>query len=156
MLIIAQVAQAVQFERVPASLLKSCPELRNRYTSGWVYGHSDAGGVDYFIVSGLMRDFDEKSGKATGKVYPDENGIIVAVQNATCSMEAQDDFYWGTDSPVWKLSDAALNELASDVLHRYSKAFGGKKTFLKRAHARDWKDFAPPLRKQLEALEHQQ
>jgi hypothetical protein len=143
--------QKVQFESMPISLVKRCPDLRNRYTDAWVYGHTKTGDAEYFIVSGLMKYFDKETGKETG-VNPDIDGLIIAIYGSTCSVEAEDSFYWIKNSPVWNLPAAAL---ASDALQRYAKAFGGKKEFLKHVPTKGRENLAPEMRKQLEIFEKQ-
>jgi hypothetical protein len=141
----------VHFESMPISLVKRCPDLRNRYTDAWIYGHTETMDAEYFIVSGLVKYFDEETGKETG-VYPDIDGLIIAIHGPTCSVEAEDSFYWMKNSPVWNLPEAAL---AADALQRYAKAFGGKRTFLKNVPTKDRENLAPEMRKQLEIFEKQ-
>jgi hypothetical protein len=145
--------QKGHFEMMPASLLKGCPELHNQYVEGWLYAHARTAGAEYFIVSGTVKSHDQENGQETGAVHPDITGAIVALRGSTCSVKAQDSFYWINDSPVWNLPEAALNEMAMDALHRYTKAFGGKRKFLKSVTHRE--RLAPVLRKQLDIFERQ-
>ncbi len=145
--------QKIVFESVPNSLVRDCPELRGRYKGAWIYGHTKTPDADYFIISGLMDFFDEETGKKRG-VYPDETGLIVAVEASTCRMEAQDGLYWLKDSPVWNLTETTFNQLVNDIFRRYTKAFGGKKNFLKNIPS-NRQYLGPVLQGHLEKFEKQ-
>jgi hypothetical protein len=151
-----KVGQAA-FERLPQSVLNACRELQTRYEGAWVYGHVTSADTEYYIVSGLMHDYDEGTGRKTGTLSPDETGLIVAIRGSKCSMEAQDSFYWNARSPEWSLPDSVLAAFAKDALERYSKAFGGKDRFLKRLDAGNdiTESFAPVLQKQLKLFRNQ-
>lgn len=136
----------IKFETLPASLIKRCPELRGRYSAAWVYGHIVSTDAQYFIISGLMKEFDEETGTAKGSVHPDETGLIVAVRGSSCAIKAQDSFYGADDAPVWTLSESTLNDFASDTLRRYAAAFGGEKNFLERVPKNARRCLVPAMR----------
>jgi hypothetical protein len=146
--------QSVKFENLPSSLLKQCSNLKGRYKGVWVYGHAKTPDAEYFIVSGLLEDFDEEKNKYTGHFSPDETGIIIAVSGSTCAAKAEDDLYWVKDSPIWDLSQATLNALVADIFRRYSDAFGGKRRFLSKI-PKDRSFLGPEFRTRLDAFEKQ-
>jgi hypothetical protein len=146
--------QTVKFENLPSSLLKQCKDLKGRYKGAWVYGHAKTSNAEYFIVSGLMEDFDEEKERYTGHFSPDETGLIVAISASTCAAKAQDDLIWIKDSPIWNLSEPTFNSLVADIFRRYSEAFGSKRKFLKSIGA-DRSFLLPELRTRLDAYEKQ-
>jgi hypothetical protein len=144
----------VKFEHLPPALLRKCSDLKDRYVASWVYAHTKSADNEYFIVSGLMPDYDQRTGKPTGTASPDVTGIIVSVRGSHCNLETQDSFYWRTDSPEWKLPDVVQRALAADALRRYSTAFGGKEKFLKRLQSDgvNVEELAPALRQQVQTF----
>jgi hypothetical protein len=129
------------FSEPPPSLLRRC-ELKKDYARTWVYAHARVGHTEYFILSGMIRNNSEQA------------SIIVAVRGSECRSEAQDSFYWLTNTPEWELSEDIQMTLANDALQRYAKAFGGKKQFLKLLSAAGVHEdeLAPVLRKRLRAF----
>lgn len=139
----------VRFEEAPARISKECSELRDQKT--WVYCRAKLGDVDYFIVSGFMRQCPDGPGSC--KMQPDTTGSVLALRGSMCSAEAADGFYWQKDDPLWNLPPTALDEMARDALRRYATAFGGKKNFLGHLTPRIREFLHPAVRKQLEAFE---
>jgi hypothetical protein len=52
-----------------------------------------------------------------------------------------------------RIPDSVLDSISADVLGRYAKAFGGKKTFLQRIQNVKRGDLPASLRKELESFE---
>lgn len=147
---------SVHFESLPASLVNQCKSLKGRYNDAWVYGHAKAPDAEYFLVSGLMKYFDDPpTGKPIGHIAPDETGLIVALSGSTCAAKAQDGLEWIKDSAIWNVSEATFNNLVADVFRRYSDAFGGKSKFLKNIPSNRHQYLLPELRSRLEAFEKQ-
>jgi hypothetical protein len=145
---------SAHFESLPISLVKQCNALKGRYKGAWIYGHTKADDVEYFIVSGLMRYSDDsETGKPAGNYSPDETGLIVAISGSTCAAKAQDDLEWNKDSPIWTLSATAFNDLVADIFRRYSDAFGGKNKFLQKIPPNSRKYLLPELQSRLDAFE---
>ena len=118
------------------------------------YGHTQTPNAEYFIVSGLMEDFDEEKNKSTGHFSPDETGLIIAVSGASCVAEPQDSLYWIKDSPIWNVSEGTFSNLIADIFRRYSDAFGSKGQFLSKVR-RDRSFLGPELQTRLGAFEKQ-
>lgn len=142
--------QKVHFESVPVSLVKQCSELQNRYIEAWIYGQTKTEDTKYVIISGLMNSDGEN---AEGP-HPDVAGIAVSIHGTKCVTETADGFLWGKNARAgWNIPESVLADAASDILHRYTKAFGGKKNFLENVKHREY--LAPVMRKQLEIFERE-
>ena len=144
----------IVFEPMPSVLPEHCSDLQHRYVKAWTYGRTKTRDAEYFIVSGLMRSYEKGSGRESVPVHSDINGLLVALSadHSRCAVKAVDGFYWTRDEkdPLWNFAESAL---ASDALHRYANAFGGKDTFLKNIRHRE--RLAPVMREQLEIFEKQ-
>jgi len=141
----------VRFEEAPAKISSACPQIRNE--RAWVYARLRTQGVEYLIVSGLTRICPDGPGSC--EVAPDVTGVIVALRGSGCSVEAADGFYWRKNDPLWELPPTALESMARDAVHRYAKAFGGKKNFLDNLTPRTREHLEPVMRKQLEVFERE-
>ncbi len=132
--------QNVRFESLPASLVGKCPELRGRYTQGWVFGHlKTAADSEYFLISGMVQYRDAVTGAPTS-IAPDETaGLAVAFLGSKCLVDQADYFLTQKINPANSAtpimaSESVLTGILKDAFKRYAEAFGGKKTFLKLAH----------------------
>jgi hypothetical protein len=141
--------QSVKFEEAPARIRMGCSQVHTEKT--WVYCHLKTAEIEYFIVSGLIRQCPDGPGPCD--LQPDVTGAIVALRGSTCSAEAADGFYWRKSDSLYDLPEASLGEMARDALQRYAKAFGGKKNFLNKLTPRTRGYLEPVLRKQLETFE---
>lgn len=151
--------QKVHFEAMPASMVTLCPELRARYTKAWVFAHFSTGNGEYFLVSGLMKMPSEEH-RGSFSLEPDEGGMAVGIQGATCVAEQSENFLWQQRNRAQHgsrivVADAVLNAIAEDALNRYAHAFGSKRDFLRSLTPEDRQFLSPPLRKQLEIFEKQ-
>jgi hypothetical protein len=110
----------VQFDAVPTSVRERCRELPRRQL--WVYAHFKNAGMEFFVLSSPQSEV---------------SGIGLVIHGSRC-IEALPDWvltgdirYWsGKGSPGIRFTDAILQGLATDLLRRYTAAFGDKRTFL--------------------------
>ncbi len=147
--------QRMTFERMPATLAESCPRLRGRYVTAWVYGHLKTPDSEYFLISGLMESHaDEPGGART--VAPDEGGgVAVALRGSGCVVDQSEYFLTQevnpgkTATPII-VPKAVLVSILQEAFKRYVIAFGSKQEFLK--HVKP-KALLPVVREQFEAFE---
>lgn len=127
--------QEIHFESAPSTLLKRCPQLRERYVKAWVYGHLKTSDGEYFLISGLMEYHDAKTGAMT--IAPEEtDGTAVALRGSKCLTDDADYFLSQQINPAKvatpiMVPKSVLNGILQDAFRRYATAFGGKRRFLK-------------------------
>lgn len=109
----------VHFEYAPESLERTCaPDLRGR-TRFWLYADWKEGNSEYLVIS-----------NRESQAY----GGAAVIQGGKCVLGVP---YWVlSGDPQFNpgksvvFTDRALHGLATDLLRRYSLAYGGKKSFL--------------------------
>jgi hypothetical protein len=130
--------QRVHFDAAPASIVALCRGLQSKKL--WVYARWGASDTQYFVVS--ETDF----------------GIAVALHAGRCT-EDQSEYFLRKEintakgaTPI-EASDSVLEGIAMNALERYSRAFGGKATFLKLLSPSDREALPPVLQKELRVFE---
>lgn len=129
----------VHFERIPASIIGSCPNLQDRYVEGWVYGHLKTDSTEYFVVSGLMQFEEDKPGGARTIAAEEGDGIAVALRVSTRLVDQADYFFDQKVNPAKHATritapKSDLIGIMQDAFKRCAIAFEGKQECLKRAH----------------------
>jgi hypothetical protein len=121
--------QKVHFDRTPPLLSSRCAQLRDRYTVAWFYGHLKTPDADYFVIDGYREP----------NIPEDAYGVTVEIRGSSCSVEPTPVVFFQSPSiqknasgPPMRRSDEVVAALSSELLQRYSSAFGGKKAFLGR------------------------
>ena len=147
------------FETIPRSLRNTCSQVRDYdVKKAWVFGHLKTADVEYFILYGYQRVPSEINPKTVLVVPEDDDGLIVAVQGATCRVDQWQYFFRKKENPSRyatpiKAPDEVMNKLAADIFDRYAKALGGKEPFLKQVTKKDREELPPFLAERLEIYE---
>lgn len=126
----------VHFEDAPPALRQHCRGLR-RWKHMWIYAAWKAADADYYIVSGLLSD---------GTLDPETDGLTVKIHGAICAVDQPDWILSGSVNPYVShnpigAAPEVVNGLATDLLRRYTEAFGGKAEFLRAV--RQTRSFSP-------------
>jgi hypothetical protein len=139
--------QKVHFAPPPSGLATRCPELRKTYVKAWSYGHLEASGADYFLISGMMRYHDNASGAPTA-ISPDETGgLVVELRANECRVDQADYFFNQQVNPARNAtpivaSRSVIVTFLQRVFETYAKAFGGREKFLRQV---DETAIGPPI-----------
>ncbi|HVO79154.1 MAG TPA: hypothetical protein VMT28_00405 [Terriglobales bacterium] len=150
----------VHFEQMPTLVRDRCPELRRRYFRAWVYSHARTDDAEYFILYGQIRVPSEKHPGQFTTPLEDDDGLIVALRGNECLVDQWQFFLRKKINPAKAAtpipaSDDDLDAIAADLLRRYQKAFGGKKSFLDRITPEARHELPPVVLKQLEMFERE-
>jgi hypothetical protein len=149
--------QTVHFEKLPARLVKLCPDLRGRYVAAWTYGSFKANGTEYFLLSGLM-EFHEEKPRGARSIAPDEgDGLVAAIQGSKCIVDQTGYFLMQTvntanGATAIMVPRPVVTGVLQDAFKRYVVAFGSKEEFLKHVKA---KALLPIVREELESFERE-
>lgn len=137
----------VQFEPLPAQVLKTCPALavEGRERSAWLLAQAQEGGHRYVALGGFLMP---RGG--VGQVETDLRGAVVDMSPAGCELlgPARRVF----DAPPPGLPASALEQLANDLARRYAQAFGsadGLQAVMRRQRAAPTAADSPALHKAL-------
>ena len=150
-------ADKVHFDPMPSSVKDHCPEMRDHYIKAWVYGHLNTQDAEYFVVDGYIKPGSDDAPGASA-VPEGGYGFVIKLQPGTCTVETSPNVFFPaatqgrSQSPKMMLPEAILDALSADMLKRYSKAFGGKKIFLKSIQIKR-EELPPSLRSELEKFE---
>ncbi|WP_066339878.1 hypothetical protein [Azohydromonas lata] len=139
----------VQFEPLPADVLKACPAalaVEGRERSGWLLAQAQEGGHRYVALGGFLMP----RGGGAAQVETDLRGAVVDMTSAGCELlgPARRVF----DAPPPALPAAALEQLAADLARRYAQAFGsadGLQAVMRRQRLTPAADASPVLHKAL-------
>jgi hypothetical protein len=144
---------------MPSLINSQCPQLHDHYVRAWVYGHLKAPDAEYFVVDGSVR---LESGDRPGvfsTVQEEGYGFLVEVRGAKCLVDPTPYIFFpeatkerGLKSTI-RISESVLDDISADLLRRYAKAFGGKKSFLRRVTQQQREELPPVLRQQLKLFE---
>lgn len=140
----------VQFEPLPADVLKACPAalaVEGRERSGWLLAQAQEGGHRYVALGGFLMP---RGGGGAAQVEADLRGAVVDMTSAGCELlgPARRVF----DAPPPALPAAALEQLAADLARRYAQAFGsadGLQAVMRRQRLTPPADASPVLHKAL-------
>lgn len=118
------------FERAPRNVYELC---RINAKKLWVFGSASSQGSEYYIVSGLYFSSGDGGGKT---IESGVAGEVVEIHGNSCVAVSAEIVLWKLPqrSKIDKhlvLSDQVLENLASDVVRRYSQAFAGKENFVR-------------------------
>jgi hypothetical protein len=122
----------VHFEVAPASFGKRCRNLPE-WKKMWIYASWKTPDAEYFIVNGWLND---------RTLDPYTDGIVIELQGTECIIDQPGGIFSGKVYPYmnkWKHVEASpdvVRGLVSDMLHRYTVAFGGKKAFIKAVYSK--------------------
>jgi hypothetical protein len=132
----------VHFENAPAKISQLCRDLSGE--TFWLYAYYKTPDAEYFVLS-----------NSTSEV----SGVGLVLRGTHCTEGLPDWILSGNakyhpfneDQPV-VFNDPILHGLASDLLRRYSSAFGGKKYFIDAVKKSGLppNELVPPLRTDVE------
>jgi hypothetical protein len=148
----------VHFESLPVFVNKRCPVMRERYSRAWVYSRVKTADTEYFIVYGRTRVPSQGHQVHLSDELEEDDGIIIAIQGSQCLVD-QWQFAFRKEvnrarkaTPI-NAPDNVLNALAADLLKRYERAFGSKKSFLRQVTPEGRKELPSAVLRQLESFE---
>jgi hypothetical protein len=119
-----------RFDRMPLGIGRECPQMRDHYVRGWVYGHLKTAEAEYFIVDGYVRTESEDRPGVFSVAPEDGSGFIIEIRAGGCLVDPTPYVFFPESNKGKsriRIPDSVLDSISSDVLGRYAKAFGGKK-----------------------------
>ncbi|HEY1760700.1 MAG TPA: hypothetical protein VGG72_35320 [Bryobacteraceae bacterium] len=127
--------KSVRFEEAPASLARLC-HGRLPWKRMWIFAYFKAIDGDYYIVAGWTSD---------GYTDPLTDGLTIEIHGVDCSFDQPGWILSAKVNPYVSRPIAAAPEVVSglvtDLLRRYTAAFGGKAKFLRAVH--QTRNFSP-------------
>jgi hypothetical protein len=122
----------VHFKKA-TNIIMPCKKELEGLSKVTVYANWQSKDASYFIVSGLI------SNAETHNKYESSTALALKIKNDICQSVAGDFFLAGENAPTYGQSEgdstfdveeAAVEGITTDILNRYSKAFGSKEKFL--------------------------
>lgn len=138
----------VQFDRMPPILNRRCAQLHNHYAVAWVYGHLKTPDAEYYVIDGNIET----------NVPEEGYGFTVEIRGSNCYVEPTPTVFFqvvgkkNASPPSLNISDETLGEISTELLHRYAKAFGGKRKFLRHVTRQHQEELPPILREKFEVF----
>lgn len=144
-----------RFDRMPMGIGRECPQMRDHYVRGWVYGHLKTPEAEYFIVDGYVRTESEDRPGVFSVVPEDGSGFIIEIRAGECLVDPTPYVFFpdlNRGKGRIRIPESVLDAISSELLQTYAKAFGGKKAFLQRIQGVKRGDLPISLRKELESF----
>lgn len=147
----------VRFDPMPVVVGLECPQMRDHYVRGWVFGHLKTAEAEYFIIDGYVKVESENHPGVFSVAPEDGSGFIIEIRGRECSVDPTPQIFFPqlnskAQSRI-QIPDTTLDAISSELLERYAKAFGGKKAFLQHIRGTKREDLPASLRKELELFE---
>lgn len=126
-------SHAIRFETASERIAKVCRNLNNRKL--WIFARWKGPEIEYLVLSGYVPSGHDTKERKSRRMEPDVAGVVVAVSDSACVSGIPDIALRGESVQTKRvksveLNQAVIDELSSDAIRRYVKAFGGRERFL--------------------------